>query len=843
MPYKPAQNSAVSSGVKGFRRNPVTGVVSVVDRNNVARQLNVIGYNDIYANAVTNYRDTVANKPGAYSNPAWTEYKMLGYGNHSDPRYPNPIRANARRMYLNTTGGTVTINSSGSVSKNNGSYLTEDRKDFLLYIGDKQNTGTTPSPTNRMLWNLNVTFVDVTLASFTITWPPAMTTANGAADVLKLNTYRPKIICEGSNGLAFQRAGRMLAIECGNQSFPELLGNSTAGITITINSSGSGMRVNNVLQATVVLAGSADAGQTYLQVARFAGQTYRIAHHGTSLRVTGENKGAFWNSPTIAEYEYIEYVDGLNDRTTSNSFNSGQIYARPAEDRLRLLKTGSGEEYYSDSAPSFSPNVFNAMYDIHCIKPSQYCPADPRTISGTFNSASVFQLNHKGEFPGDDPYYDWEYESSFNTASTSRKEGLDIDYISDQTLLAQIRLGNKYGIWTFLNAFWSFQNYGYSIYGGSAAEQKIRKSEAQQKYIDFIMQRVAVVIDEFGYCPLMLGNESNLDQNLRGNLNGQNIFFADQANQSKQANVNAMMDFFNRIAGLLHDVYGEKVLVGPSIQMANAGQVNEIVAALNLGHGSNFDILFNNYYGHSTEDDPHITFNDFNPMAYYKSVRGNNKLNVMLSECGCGNKKIDVNDIPANYPPNGSNKNYTVTAPINYGSALEITRAEQVQASVDRNMVVKFLKDAALNDIIQGIFIFGDMDQPHRSSLEAGYGVATDDSFFNPPSTATGSTPAAQRADIRSWLGVYSAAIAANPTAAGSTLGIPRGKLAIFEERTSSHLWRDTPRQFNPNGNDYQATAFMPTLAQLQAAELPSMGALRAEIALGVPHLLYSNQI
>lgn len=833
MPYK---SKELKAGIKGFNRNPSTGILSVVDKNNVKRQISFIGYNDIYVNSVTNFFDTTANKPNSYSNPAWTEYKLLGYGNHNDPRYPNPIRANCRRMYLNSAEGNVSIPSSG-ISRNNGHYLTEDRKDFLLYVGKKTGGGA-----NKSLHELNITFDDVTLVTVAMTWTSAMTTANGSNDVLKLNEYRPKLILEGSNGLAFQRGGRLLAIEAGNQSFPELLGNSTAGIVMTINSNGAGLKVNGTAQSTYVINGNADSSQTFLQVARYAGQTYRISDAGASLKVTNKNKGAFWNTATLSDNQYIAYNGGYPNDYTTDSFDGGQIYARPAENRLKLIKTGTSQEYYSDYGESFTGDEFNRIYDIHCIKPTQFCPKDCRTISGTFNSASVFQVHHYAEGQeGSEPYYDYDYEKNFSTGS-DKKQGLDMNIISDQSLLSQIRQANKYGVWTILNAFWSFTNYQYSIYGGTAAEQKIKKSEAQQKYIDMIMQKVGIVIDEFDYCPLILGNETNLDSNLKGNLNGDYIFFADQANQNKQANVNAMMKFFNDIAGQLHAVFGEKVMVGPCIQLGSQGQCDEIITALNAGYGSNFDILFNNYYGHGVETDPQINYDDFNAHAYYKANRGSNKLNIILSECGAGSLKVDINDMPNDYPAKGK-QGYTPPANINYGTPAEKTRTEEVQANVDRNMIIKFLKDTALNDVVQGVILFGDMNQPHRSSFVAGYGVAEYASFFNPPSIPSGTTPTQVTADIRVHINTFRNATNANPNITGPAIGIPRGKLALFEEKGSSHLWRDTPRQFNPSGNDYQATAFMPTLAQLQTMELPAMGALRAEIALGVPNLIYANEV
>jgi hypothetical protein len=785
--------------IKGFSKNPATGVVSIIDSNGATKPISFIGYNDIYTNATNKFLDNKVTALGSYTNPAWTEYKLLGYGNHSDPRYPNPVRANARRIYFNGVSGTVSTDKPVG-AKDNGNITMKDRKEFLLYIDP--------------IWDLNITFTDVTQATFTMTWPSAMTTANGSVDALKLNVFRPKLIVEGSNGLAFQKAGRAMLIETSNNQFPELLSNSTTGIVMTITGgAASGMKVGGVAQTSYVIPAAK------LKVANWAAQTYILSNTGATLEVTGKNQGAFWNTSAVADYEYIQYNGGYPNDITTESFDGGVIYARAGSNRVKLLITNSTLEYYNNGSLSFTDDKYNPIVDIHCVKPSNKISTDPETVTTGFYSARVFGTYVKGDYSGDG-YYDYDYEKNFGTESSVN--GLRITYLSDEQLLLQVKKAQDYGVWTFVNAFWNFQNYNYSIYGGTAAEQKIKKNQAQQDYIDEIMRKADLLIDKFGYCLMILGNESNLDQNLKGELNGDYIFFADQANQDKQANVNAMMDFFNQIAKMLHDVYGSKILVGPSIQFGNQGQCNEILAAMNAGFASNFDVLFNNYYAYNDTANPQINLSGFNPLAYYKTNRGANKLNVILSECGAGNKNIDINNLPANYSRQGQ-KGYTVTAPITY------TNTETNQANVSKNLIVKMLKDPALNDVCQGLLYFGDSDQPGRSSLEAGYGVSIYESFFVPP------TAFVSNADTQNWVNVFNA----NPT----TAVIPTGKLFVAEEKYSSQMWRDTPKAFDPNGNDYQATAFMPTLATLAANELPVMAAVRAEIASGVPNLIYANEI
>lgn len=788
--------------IQGFNRNPATGQVSIIDNTGATRPISFIGYNDIYGNATNKFGDIKVTPLTSYSNPAWTEYKLLGYGNHSDSRYPNPVRANARRIYLNSVSATVNLSKAPAI-KDNGNYLAKDRKQFLLYIDP--------------VWDLNITFDDVTKANFTVTWPAAMTSANGSANTLKLNYFRPKFILEGANGLAFQKAGRAMLIEVSNNTFPELLSNSTAGITLTVTSSGSGMKVGGVAQTTYTIPANK------LKVANWAAQTYELTNTGSTLAVTNKNQGAFWNLSSVADYEYIEYLGGYPLDNTTEKLVAGIIYARVGSNQVKLPITDAPAfDYYSNSGGLFSDATYNPITDLHCVMPAQNVASDPETMVNSFYSASVFGTYAKGNYSyfGYDAYYDYDYEKNFSVGDAVA--GATVTYLSDSQLLNQVKKAQKYGVWSFVNAFWNFQNYNYSIYGGTAAEQKVKKNQAQQNYIDQIMSKVDLLIQEVGYCMLILGNESNLDQNLKGELNGNYIFFADQANQNKQANVNAMMDFFNRIARDLHNVYGNKVIVGPSVQFANQGQVDEILTAINAGLASNFDLLFNNYYGYSNPANPTVNVNDFDAMAYYKANRGANKLNVVLSECGIGSRGIDVNNVPAGYDKKNGTKGFIPTTPVTY------TSFETNQAAVGRNLIVKLLKTPAYSDVCQGLFYFGDFDQTYRSSLESGYGVSTYDSFIVP------ATNFVSNADTRAQIAAFNA----NPNAV-----IPAGKLFVFEEKASGQLWKTTPKDFDPLGNDYQAAANMPTLATQAANELPVMAAVRAEIALGVQNLIYANEI
>lgn len=810
---KPGLNK-LNSSILGFKRQ-ANGQINVLTANDLAvgSRISFIGYNDVYNNWYSKYGDK-SDTSSSYANPAYLTQKLLGYGNHNDPRYASPVKANCRRVYLPTTNVVTSFSQKASYAP--AVVQIRDRKNFLFYIDQ--------------IWDLNLTFTDVTAANVTVTWRSDIVTANGSTDNLKLNGFRPQIVCEGANGNAFAKAGRAYGIEASSNVFPELPSNDVTGITVTITANGSGMQVGGVTQASYVLPANK------LKVAKFAAQSYSLISGGYGKRITAKNKGVFGIDSKVPGYEYIQYVDGNynNDISSPLKFLGPQIAGRIGKNSLRCL-TNSGADFYSEQNENWGENEYSYIADLHCFAPAQNCPKDCSTISSRFYSQGFFTTWAKGDYSGDQ-YYDPQGEVDPNAIDSV--QGAKVTQIDNYDLLMGIKEAYKYGVFTFLNAFWSFQNYNYSAYSTSGVlEYNKKRLEAEAQYMQAINKFVRLVIDQIGFCPLILGNETNL--NLQGTFygtypgvnTGDYIYFADIDNQTRQANVNAMMSFFNKVAGQLKMTYGDKVLVGPSIQMGNSGQVNEILTAVSLGFASNFDCLFNNYYGAGSTANPYVSFDGSDPMAYYKAQLDANptwkKLNLIFSECGMPGKNLDLNNIPAGYNKTGQ-KGYIAPFPntTNYTS----TYVEQGQ--VASNLITQGLVNSTRNQYIQGLIFFADGDQPNRLSLEEGYGVSAYSSFFVPPTNAAFVSNTDTQAQVT--------AFNANP----NTTAIPNGKLHIWSEEWMSHLWKNYPRVYDPAAsNKQQSTEFLDDFTALSTRETNAMQATRTAIATGVPDLKYANQI
>ena len=807
----------LNNTILGFKRDNTTGQVNILTKSNptTGSRISFIGYNDLYSNWYAKYQSS-DDTFNSYSNPAFLTQKLLGYGNHNDSRYANPVRANCRRVYLPST--IVQTNNSSKASYAPASIQMRDRKDFLFYIDT--------------LWDLNMSFTDVTKTTISVVWRSDILSGNNPNDVFRLNGYQPKLVCENVSGAGFSKSGRAYGIECSNNVFPELPSTNLAGITITVNSNGSGMTVGGVPQTSYIIPVSK------LKVAKFAAQSYSLINRGAGKRYTGTNKGAFGIESKVASYEYIQFVDGTfaNDISAPSKFVGPQMACRIAKDDLRCLDTNNAD-FYTDTPETWLNNEYSYIADIHCFVPAQNCPKDCSTIQNLVYSQGFFNTWSKGDYSGT-PYYDPQGEIDPNGGSTTSLVKAKVIQTDNYDMIMSIKEAYDYGVFTFVDAFWSFQNYNYSIYSQSGADE-IRKTrlKAESEYMQQITKTVKLIIDQVGFCQLILGNESNLEQNLKGTFYGtypgvatnSYIFFADIDNQSKQANVNAMMDFFNRVAGMLKMIYGDKIMVGPSVQIGGISQANEILTAVSLGLASNFDCLFNNFYCNGSPTDPYLAFDGFDVLSYYKQQLDTNptwrKLNIIMSECGIPRKVIDINDIPTTYTRNITGlQGYTV----GYPNPIVYTDMDLIQGSIAYNLIDKGLRTTR-NQYIQGIILFGDADQVSRLSLESGYGVSVYNSFYVP------SKNFATLADSKSYVDAY---------IANNNVTIPQNKLSIWAEEYMSHLWKDTPRNYDTaNPSIHQSTEFLDSFATLATKETNAMVQVRNIITSGVPDLKYINQI
>jgi hypothetical protein len=286
-----------------------------------------------------------------------------------------------------------------------------------------------------------------------------------------------------------------------------------------------------------------------------------------------------------------------------------------------------------------------------------------------------------------------------------------------------------------------------------------------------------------------------------------------------------MMKFFNLIAGEVKRIYGNKVLVGPSLVVCDEQTCDEVITAKNLGHCSNFDVIYNNFYANGTTTNPYLTYTGFNTFQYWADNQGSNKLNFILSECGMPRSTIDINSIPAGYSRKGT-KGRTYL-PSELAGIYQDT--EVMQGDLAKNLVEKSVKDGTYPNV-QGLLFFGNGDNPGRLSLNGGYGIAEYENFFIPPKNFVST------ADTLTQVTNFQT----NPNGT-----FPNGKLHIWCEEFMSHLWKDTPRQLTSSSplGELQATGFIDSFATLQTKESDAMIKVRTIIATGIPNLIYPNEL
>jgi hypothetical protein len=795
------------------------------------KKIQFIGYNAISPTSTgeNKFELNSLRSQSPYDNPTvWTKQLWaIGKGLRNDNGvllYPNPVKANMLRVYTNSISATHEDRTENYIDPR---IEISNRKDFLFYVDN--------------LFSTNVTFTDYTQATFSVTLQAAGTLENNrtTTNSYRWEEYRDslRILTDGFPS----KTGRLLHIFSANNYFPEMSSiTDMSQVTIVINSNGSGMKVNGVTQANYTVPLS------FRKAARWAAQNYAITNYGAGFKRTGKNRGLCFVDAKSKGYTFL---DGSNN---SENFDVGSIYARIDSIGAKVLRTGSTTiDYYLNNNEEFATPEYTGIRDLFC--------AIPMSKAGQ-NLSSYFTNVYTGDpiavMTGNfvNNYYDYEgiiRKSSIKTIAP-------IKYNSDYSMINSLEELIKNGIFPFINAFWSFQNFNYAIYDDAVWETdsskpilyqegvagiNYKRHRAMENYMQDLSKKVDMLIKKFGFACVIIGNESNLDSNLQGSYYGANVtfgaanlssngyyFFADLANQNKTANVLAMANFFNQVAKQLKDVYGDRVFVGPSVQIGGSGQASEMSTALNtmevldpaiidpltlLPKRSYFDFIGNNFYCNGSTTQPYLTFNGGDPITTFYSLV-NEKVPMIMTECGVPRKVIDWKENPYSNP------------------SFVYTDFSVEQAGVATNLIKGFLKGVNSSNTplvtpypyVQGLCLFGSGDQPGRGSIDSKYGPSVYESFYQPAKNFVSLADSA----IQVAAAISQGALVFPYTAPAPA---PANKISYWEEKFMSHLHNDTPRAVNltTTAPSFQSGSFGDSVAQMVTKELPAMAAVRNEIA------------
>jgi hypothetical protein len=478
-------------------------------------------------------------------------------------------------------------------------------------------------------------FANLLDQNITVTSIPALTISWGTVPVGDQGNYQV-FVMNANNELA--NSGKVAGIrvldKAGRNISPLLL----SGITVQISGGGLGAAVTIPPAKLFVRKRSIYAPPVVQSI-------------GAGYKYNGVNKGFATYNVVKTQYYYSTF-DGSNKETGDTL--EPVILARLRHHNVMIppsgtIPSGSGVyDYYSTQTYNFGQLSNNGILDTWLIDGGEYMP----DVNGETNKVryGIYDASNKWLQWLIGASYDFNYDgfkALDNLAKTSQQV---VKTYSNDDIMAYYRNCKKYEIFPIFNFFFQFAPYNSGAFTGSQDERKRQAIYYRSEFKTAVfrqLEKIANVTDTYqkegDEILIALGNESNLDYMLKGYdysigspTYGQEIYFANIANPTnRQANVTAMIAFYNEIARDIKEYWGSKFKVGVVLQYGSTGQATEIETAFAAGAFSQLDWLGNNYYGNYSVANPEKNGENVDLFLRYKTnVSNANRIPMIITECG-----------------------------------------------------------------------------------------------------------------------------------------------------------------------------------------------------------------